>query len=397
MPVFVPVNKNIFELNGSVTFSAKAVNETRGVVNFVSGTDTSVFPDAEPTAAYIELLGDVNFFAPGVIDTFAYINFTTSGLHTYSVSAFVNFPYYYSLPASVSFSQEESYDTPASVKFFYVKDFPASVVFLTNGVFNLPANVFLGNLQKDTQASVSFTQFNQTDFNASIKIVQVVVQKTTGAYSSEFDTPATMQIIGVGNLTIPASVIFKVPPFDIDTPASVSFTQFSHNNYPATITIKNINLGGGCANITLQSSGSTTINAAPVPNPTPPPFSNQIVNVPSDATGFFQINNLTPGNYTVIPHYPGVTFTPASYEVTIVNSNVELSFTASGNVVTNMETCSVVPVITGDGCFIDQTQGQPGTYSIEGFIVIADNTLSNIFTVIIDPNIAQDFRGTLEL
>ncbi|CAM6032153.1 unnamed protein product [Sphagnum compactum] len=183
------------------------------------------------------------------------------------------------------------------------------------------------------------------DFNASMKIVQVVVQKTTGAYSSQFDTPATMQIIGVGNLTIPASVVFKGPPFDIDTPASVSFTQFSHNNYPATITIKNINLGGGCANVTLQSSGSDTINVTPVPNPTPPPFSNQIVNVPSDATGFFQINNLTPG----------------------------------------------------DGCFIDQTQGQPGTYSIEGFIVIADNTLSNIFTVIIDPNIAQGFRGTLEL
>ena len=235
-------------------------------------------------------------------------------------------------PSLVSTPISEEIDFPANVSFFKTFNFPVTINFVNTNQFSIPAYIFMGNLYKDTNATVNFLSSNQKDFNASIQIQQVSVQVNT--------------------------------------------SNTNESNFSAKITIANPYLGAGGINITL-SNGSV------------------VSNVITDATGFFEFINLSPGSYTVTPNTEGIYFTPAIANVKITNYNVQLYFNAFGSTLNLVQTNSSLPENT-ELCFINQAEGNSGTFSIEGFINLEDNsTYTNILTIITNESIASKFRETL--
>ena len=408
MPVFTEPIASKLDFNGNVTFRAKAVKNVFAVVNFVRSTPlyTHDIPASVKFQYKKDLPASVSFVRTGNLYSIpANVTFQSYAGSSF-ITASVTFPYRYDFPASVDFVQSGEFDTLAKVTFFKNYNLPASVHFLKLGKFSLPANVFLGQLRKDIPANVTFNQTSKTDFSATMQIRQVIVQKGFGNFNNFDDFPATIKIIGQVNINIPATVNFRRPPFDIDTLATVSFTQFSSKDTLASITIRNSALSGGGIGVAVQPVSTNLMEAfvvqnltpspAPVPNDNPPPIEANAINVQTDATGYFEIINLVPGNYIVIPHSPGLIFTPPSYNVTITNSNVQLYLTADGALINQIETTSTLPVNTGPNCFIDQTIGNAGTYSIEGFVLLKEKELyQNILTIATSEDSASNFRETL--
>ena len=129
---------------------------------------------------------------------------------------------------------------------------------------------------------------------------------------------------------------------------------------------------------------------------TPPILSNNISTI-SDATGYFEISNLAPGSYEVIPIFPGINFNPPAFNIIITNSNVTLNFDASGNLINLLQTQSNLPVTDGI-CPLNTSSYSPGTFTIEGYIKLSPKTpipYSEVLTIITDEDMATKYRGTL--
>jgi len=445
---------SIHSLNATVTFVQKAHSDFHANVTFQTYASSTVL-DAHVAFPYhsdfdasvnfsttsdfhasvfiiptFDLQAGVNFVYTHDLSAsvyFAYaseatFNANVTFVHTHDTPGNVTFPHAYSLTAHSAFSAEDELNLPASVNLYQHTNFPAHVLFQIATILNLQAFVFLGSFQTSLNARVSFTQITHNDFNAAIQIQQAAVRKT-GNFTNNSSFPAYIQILS--HVTLPASVVFSVPPFDIDTPASVSFTQFAqqdvpaqvqitrppfdlpadvlfscfnYTNFRAAITINNAALGAGNIIVVAEPDATTSQKTMPIPDlnaPTPAVNQNTIQTM-TDASGFFELLNLQPGVYTVTPIYPGLSFIPANFVVTITNANVQLYFNASGALVNQVKTNSVVPANTGADCFIENPQGNAGTFSIEGFISLVNIQYQNLFTIVSDENIATNFRETLD-
>jgi len=397
-PIYTEPSIGLKDLSVYVNFIKSGSLTLPAYVSFNSGVNTYL-PASVNFLLKKDVTAYVNFVNHNInVDVPAYVNFTR---HDVSLPAYVNFvivtnldlpgsvnfPYYVSLPASTTFIQSDELSLPASVTFKQIVNFPASVNFRLPGQVDLPAYVFMGSFNKDLAGSVIFNQFATKDFRAVIQINQVDVQKTT------IETPAV--------LDFPASVSFKALN-TVDLPAVVSFTQFGAGSFNATIQISNKAAGAGGIGIISQpgnGSGTGSNNSSTAPVISPPTVNSNTIAATSDSTGYFVINNLAPGDYTIIPSYPGLNFTPAAFEVTITNSNVVLNFNASGDLVNQVATSSTLPTPTGMMCLIDtNAPGQPGTYSIEGYISLqfASDNYQSVIVVITEEDSASEFRNTID-
>lgn len=404
----------------SVSFSQEATSDIAASVNFFQQElyylpATVQFPSRYDVAGFVtflqestsDLTGEVNFIRNGNIYSIpASVDFIP-GNGTLDFEASVSFPSHVTLPGSITFIQSEELSLPATVTMHQLFSIGAEVLFRLPGNLSLPASVFLGGFHKDISGTVTFNVDGLNDFPASIQIQQVNVQKSVNNFMSSTDFAASMFINGMSNLDTPATVNFRVPPFDFFLPATVVFKQFGIKDFKSSITINNPLLGGGNVPVIVQP-------AEPLPTPTPPTgpgsvttplptippvVANNAIVVSSDATGYFQIINLVPGDYTIVPTFPGVTFNPPAFHVTITNSNVTLNFDASGNLINQLQTGSVLPPVMDTGtCFINQTTVIPGTFTIEGFIKLSPPTGTNyseVITVITEEDKARRYRDTL--
>lgn len=397
-PIYTEPLPGLKDLSVYVNFIKTGHADYPGYVSFTSGK-FAYLPASVNFLRKVDVTAYVNFINHNVnVDIPVYVNFTR---HDVNLTGYVNFvintnldfpasivfPSYVSLPASTTFIQSDEMNLPATVVFKQIVNLPATVNFRLPSHVDLPAYVFLGSFNKDITASVIFNQASQKDFRAVIQINQVTVQK------SNIQTPA--------ELDFPASVYFKAVN-NVDLPAVVSFVQFGAGSFPATIQIANKAAGGGGISIVAQpgnGSGTGNNNSSSSPVINPPQNPSNTIGATSDSTGYFSINNLAPGDYTIIPTYPGLTFVPAAFEVTITNSNVILNFNASGQLVNEVATSSTLPTPTGSMCLIDTAlPGQPGTYSIEGYIslVFPSDNYQSVIVVITDEPSASEFRNTID-
>lgn len=407
----LPALKNIAAYVNFIKIGRKSVY---GFANFNAGKNVYIHSSVNFLKNH-DLPSYVNFINKNVNrDIKAYVNFVyhnvfiPASVHfvirkTFDIHSSVNFPHTAQLPVSVRFFQNEEVSLPSFVVFRIAKDIHSSVNFRAPGTFSLPAFVFLGSFHKDIRGSVIFNQFGHKDFKATLQINKIVVQKSTNNISTQADFPASMYIRGRKNIDIPSSVKFRVPPFDIDLPSLVHFNQFSKATFPAQIIIQNKSLGGGGLGVILQPGLVTVpgVNSPVLPVQKPPQLANNAISVSTDSTGYFSINGLSPGNYTIIPQYLGLQFSPAAFHVTITNSNVQLYFDASGKLVNQVATTSSVPAApTGLMCLIDtnNNSGGVGSFSIEGYIGLKFPTdeYRDILTIITDEDLAKKYRRTID-
>ena len=279
--------------------------------------------------------------------------FTTNN----SVSATVNFQPYKSLPASAMFFQYAEHDLISSVLFKIKQDLHASVNYTVPGVANLIANVFLGSLNKFLPASVNYILAALQNFNANIQIQSSNVNKPP-TYTSSFDTASLIHILQTAAASLSASVKYRVPPINEDLLATVLFAS----------------------NYLMHAINTAT---------------NQLYSAPVDSTGFWHIDNLPAGNYTVMPVRQGVQFQPESIDVTLSNYNSLLYFTALNvyNIQNFSENPGALPT-----CYINPNDGNPCTLSIEGFLlpdVSSAAAYSDVVVIITDETLAVEFRQTL--
>ena len=126
-----------------------------------------------------------------------------------------------------------------------------------------------------------------------------------------------------------------------------------------------------------------------------PSISSNNMATTSDATGYFEINNLVPGTYEIIPMFPGINFNPPAFSITITDSNVALNFDASGDLINELQTQSSLPLNLI--CPINHGPITPGTFTIEGYIKLSPLTkpYTEVITIINDETIAENYRNSL--
>ena len=415
-------SSGIKDTEAVVNFFAHNSVDTPAVVYFGpgSGDDDLFYASIKDTPAVVnflamgeyDILADVIFIPFSTFDFDASVNFTyLSGI--LDVDASVNFTNSFSIDADVNFIQADEFNVDASVTMYQIFDFPADVVFLSSNTFDVLATVFLGGFHYDVNAMVIFDVPGTQDFAASIQIVQVVVQKSVNNFISTEDFLSSMFIMGTANFDTFASVNFRVPPFDYDVLASVVFTQFGVSDCPSFITISNSALGGGNVTVIVQPAAdpselpmlddktlpdSSGIGSTIVPLSSAPPILSNNMTTISDATGYFEIVNLAPGSYEIIPMFSGIHFNPPAFNVTITNSNVTLNFDSSGDLINVLQTQSNLPITDGI-CPINSSSSSPGTFTIEGYIKLSPKTTipySEILTIITSEEMAANYRNTLE-
>jgi hypothetical protein len=412
---------SIQDTEAIVNFLAHNSVDTFAVVCFGpgSGDDNLFYVGIEDTLAEINFLArsEYDVLANVVFIPFSTFDFDTSVNFTYLSGIFdfvasVNFTNNFSIDANVIFVQSDEFNLDANVTMYQLFDFPANIVFLSPNTLDIFATVFLGGFHYDINAMVTFDVSQIQDFAASIQIVQVDVQKNINNFISTEDFLSSMFIMGTVNFDILASVNFQVPPFDYDLLASVVFTQFGVSNFPSFISITNSVLGGGNVTVIVQpmanSSELSMLDDKTVPNSigigstitplqTTPSISSNNIATTSDATGYFEIANLAPGSYQIIPMFSGIDFNPPAFNVVITDSNVTLNFDSSGDLINVLQTQSNLPQTDGI-CPLNLSSGSPGTYSIEGYIKLSPPTIipyTEILTIITDETIANNYRNTL--
>ena len=339
-----------------------------------------------------------------VFDTPTYIEF----VYAFSIPSTITFPHYTSLNSNITFNQLGYANIPSNIVFKVKTDLPSSITFIQFGEeslpssitfkkkfdinssitftktvsFDLPSYIFLGLFKVFLPSSITFNQANYKDFRAQIQILQSTVQGTNLQNSA--------------STTIPSSIYFNAKT-SVDISSSISFTQFGHNNFPATITIRNPALGGGNIDVILQNATTQiTGSSIYVPLYTVPPIDGDAIIVQTDATGYFSIDGLQPGTYTIIPQYPTLAFSPPAYDVLITDSNISLSFLVGGELINDVATGSSVPTPSPGVCLTTASSNVAG-FSIDGYIglQLAYEQYNEVITVITDENIASAFRDII--
>jgi len=332
----------------------------------------------------------VNFVATRV-DVPISVNFLQNGQLTTPLSVY--FQYGVNLPITATFIQTGTVTKPISVNFKQIATLPITATFLQNNAINLPITVFLGHLVKTYPIKVIFNQTNSKTFKLLLNIQKVVTQSNLPTLVN-INYPITAYMIAKSTINLPITVNFTRNPKTFDTPITVYFKAKTNYNFPFTVQftanstqtfklnmqiVNKLTNGGG---IPISVSGSN----------------NASLIAYSDSTGTFQINNLVPGIYTVVPIYTGLVFIPNSIQVTITNSNITLNFDANGNLINQVASQSILPIPSPNSCLINpQQQGNAGTYSIEGYISLGNSVgYSSVLTIISDELLARQYRETLQ-
>lgn len=380
----------------TVNFGGHSTADLISVVNFVG-----------PTAAHTDFLSNITFFVPGHSDQKSYVNFALGGNYT-------------DFPSNVHFyTNSDNFDVLSSVTFFTDTDFLSNVHFIQNSdddflsniIFKIPHDilstvlffqknevdtlsyVFLGRYIKDILSKVSFIQNGFKDFTCSITIAQSNVQETLGNYQSTQDFTASIQILGLATSDTLSQVVFFVPPFSRDFLSNINFIQKAITDFSASITIRNPYLGVSGATV-----GNSEITNE-VSHELPKDITQSVVL--TDAMGYFSINNLSPGTYTIAPVIDGVVCEPPSYVVEITNANVYLYFGVDSSLINQLipKTINSTNSIQNNNhtvCYVrNDVSSTPGTFSIEGFIKFYEGDYTDIITIISDTTKRDRYLGTL--
>jgi hypothetical protein len=260
------------------------------------------------------------------------------------------------LNASANFVQSSETDgsNPAEltvlVNFPYKNDLTASATFYLSLYQSLLVTVSLGTHIKNFPLSVSFNAAGQTSFPCKMTIQSLVITQA-GNYGGLADFKGKIQISALGSTTLAGTVNYRQPPIDQDLLSVVTFI----NSFTIVAIDDNGNIYPG------------TI----------------------DATGYFIINDLPAGQYTVIPSYTNIYFYPYQIITQVGPNNSFIYFNTSNSSFLSFYNQE------NPACYINANQGQAGTYSIEGLILAPNNNYRPILAVITDPTIETNYKQTL--
>jgi hypothetical protein len=259
------------------------------------------------------------------------------------------------LPTNVTFIGVGDDDLTASTYFVYASTLAASVDFKTIDTQDLMASVLFGTYRANLPATVSFINAQYTDFIAQINIQSVNIIQP-GNYGGTADFQASIVILSPAVENLIGKVTFRQPPIELFLPATVLF----YHTFILT-----------AVNVETQIA-----------------YSGE-----ADNTGYFHIDNLPAGTYTVTPTYPGVTFSPTHEQATVGPSNAFIYFTALGvYTISNLKLSTPVGV-----CQVNPSDGNPCTFTIEGFILpdVKKTVYQPIVAIITDPAIETAYKQTL--
>jgi hypothetical protein len=378
----------------SATFFARKQKDLTFVASFtpqLSGGTTSL-----PLSAYFLYNKSLNlkstFKQTSVFPISSYFNNTyhianfsnnATFAQTSSFSTSANFVTLYttSLPISSTFVQFVSAGFPNTIptlpmnaKFLGTNTFPLTslwmeATFYQNAFNNIFMNAFLGSINKNFQIASTFYQYGIKYFNASIGIQNYLVPQSV-IYSNNTDFNSTIYIKGYVNA---------------DLPISANFGGKGPNDFNAAIQI--INPYHGVANVQVVASLSDSYS-----------LEHDMEKVPSDSfvysdtSGYFYIDNLIPGTYTVTPIYDNLTFVPSSITVTIINQNISLNFNATGSFAESTliaQPLYPVEVTTTNTSVV-------GNYSIDGYITPSITDIGqSILIIASNETDAANFRSGL--
>lgn len=377
-----------------VNFGGKAKNDTFAVVNFVGYSKGN-----QDTSA------NVAFIVSSHFDKNAYVNFRYGGnqkdfsatVNFFQESGFEDFPAtvnFYNdsdINANVTFIQNDEFLQESNVTFKLPVDNYANVTFFQIDNSDLPAHVFLGRFYQDLKSSVIFIRSDIADFQCSLIIQSNQVQELSSNYGDTVDFNCQMQVLGLGINDFPAYVNLRTPPFDIDLVSNVSFIQKTLSDFSVTMNIRNRYSGVGNSAVSISNEGNSEVSHSMLAKNS---SSNTVF---TDGTGYFSINNLSPGTYVVAPIIDGVACLPPSYTVTITNANVYLYFGVDIADINSVPTSPLAPINqqTNPVCYVSPDDSQPGTFSIEGFIKFYEGDYTNIMTIITSQQLVDGYLGTM--
>jgi len=394
------------DLQSTVTFLAQSHVDLWTRVNFCSALFNSYSLPSSATFGYSkDLFSSIYFWGQGSINSS--VTFATSG--TFNLDSYVDFTLLsYSLPSSATFTGTGSQIT-SNVTFFTSATLPSSATFYFSESIDLSSIVNFGVYNANIYG---FTTFLQSLFNKFL--FQIVIQNNVEPHNVNFDEefifPLNIFIIqNVANV-LPSFVNFYHIQPTADLYSSVQFEQERFMTFPLEINIDNVFSGIDNIQILtilnpndpLGGSASHDIPKALEMKGTPPVGFNYVtLPVYTDEFGYFEVNNLLPGNYVIFPYKQGLAFNPTYIPVTITNQNVTIYFYSTGQLDTildNPDTNPIFPEPPPGSCFIDQGNGLVATFSIDGYVLPAAILPgeTSMFVVATDDEAASDFRQTLD-
>jgi hypothetical protein len=198
----------------------------------------------------------------------------------------------FNTPVSAFFVGNGELDTVIDAYFAYTASFPATAYFVTPTHFDTPVRANLGSFNKDFHATAIFDASLFKDFPARITIQPVTIP-TKPNYSAYSDFNAKIQINPVVKKDFNVVANFRVPPINMDYHVTARFA--GHTFMYIT------NLGTG-----------------------------EVHTCKIDVDGFWHVDGLLPGSYSIQPKLGGITFNPPIQYFTITDASPTLYFTEVG-------------------------------------------------------------------
>ena len=191
--------------------------------------------------------------------------------------------------AGIKFTKHIDNDTIVRAAFYKFTSFPINASFKSGSFKNVPISANLGSVGRIFNVSGTYRQSSSAKFSAQITIQSTTVVKPP-VYSSNLDTRASISIVLVSNKDLLIKANYRVPPISIDL---VVTARFAGN---VIIQVQNI-------------------------------YTGVITTTKVDSDGFWYVNNLPAGVYSVAPILSQISFDPPIRYVDIANSSPTLYFT----------------------------------------------------------------------
>lgn len=264
------------------------------------------------------------------------------------------------LNMSATFIQHNRRDLVMNSRFVYASTLPMSATVRTKATTNLRMRAFLGSFKTDLGMTATFYGRGYANIPATITIQNYLAPKN---------------IVVPGQADVQMRATFRGPTVVTLRMAAV-FGGKTANDFDATIQITNKKVGVGGVPI--------TVIGGVIP-----------ITVNTDATGYFHIGNLPPGSYLVTPVSQTIKFSPPSFNITISDANVTLYFHADGSFANSTLTPVPLPLNTSGQCVLIPNNDQPGTFSIDGFVLPGDySAYTSILVTAVSEDEAAKFRQT---